>query len=102
MQHLRDAVGATRRGRPFQIDAMVILPDHLHAIWTLPENDADFSTRWRLIKSRFSRAMDLRQPRGRSQRLKNERGIWKRRFWEHTIRDEADYATHMAIVGAIR
>jgi len=95
IQSLRDAVRDTCGERPFHIDAMVILPDHLHAIWTLPQHDADFSTRWRLIKSRFSRALGLKQPRGRSHREKQERGIWQRRFWEHTIRDDAEYATLM-------
>ncbi|WP_404818298.1 REP-associated tyrosine transposase [Ruegeria aquimaris] len=55
VQLLRDAVSQTRRARPFGIDAWVVLPDHLHAIWTLPEGDADFSTRWGAIKARFSR-----------------------------------------------
>jgi putative transposase len=68
----------------------------LHAIWTLPAGDADFSTRWRLIKSRFSRAVGRKQPRTASQVTKKEHGLWQRRFWEHYIRDDADFAAHLA------
>lgn len=92
---LRRAVGVTMMERPFDCKAAVILPDHLHMIWTLPEGDADFSTRWRLIKARFSRGSGVHEPRSRSQMLKQERGVWQRRFWEHQIRDEADFATHI-------
>ena len=87
---LRAAVRQTKSERPFHIDAWVVLPDHLHAIWTLPQGDADFSTRWRLIKSRFSRGL----PKGRlraSHELRRERGIWQRRFWEHHVRDWQEY-----------
>jgi putative transposase len=93
---LRNALATTRAERWMQIDAMVVLPDHLHAIWTLPAGDADFSTRWRLIKSRFSRAVGLKQPRTASQVTKKEHGLWQRRFWEHYIRDDADFAAHLA------
>ena len=81
---------------PFEVDAMVILPDHLHCIWILPDGDSDFSLRWRLIKSAFTRskpmspAVDVSD----SRLTKKERGIWQRRFWEHMIRDEADLNTH--------
>lgn len=91
---LRDAVAATRAERWFGIDAWVVMPDHLHCVWTLPEGDADLSTRWRLIKSRFSRGL----PKGRlraSHASRQERGIWQRRFWEYHIRDEADYGAHV-------
>ena len=93
---LRRAVAVTMRERPFSIKAAVILPDHLHMIWMLPPGDADFSTRWRLIKSRFSIAVGVRTPRSPSQVRKGERGLWQRRFWEHCIRDEADFAAHLA------
>jgi len=93
---LRNALATTRADRWMQIDAMVVLPDHLHAIWTLPAGDADFSTRWRLIKSRFSRAVGLKQPRTASQVTKKEHGLWQRRFWENYIRDDADFAAHLA------
>jgi len=92
---LREAVAATRQNHPFTIDAFVVLPDHLHAIWTLPPNDADFSTRWRLIKSRFARALPKSERLSAVRVARNERGIWQRRFREHLIRDEADYARHV-------
>jgi putative transposase len=91
---LRSAFRAARRDRPFSIDAIAILPDHLHAILTLPPNDADFPGRWRSIKGHFSTALiqaglDLRRfPNG-------ELAVWQRRFWEHTIRDERDFARHV-------
>jgi len=77
---------------PFRIDAFVVLPDHLHAIWTLPLDDADFSTRWRLIKTGFARAVPSTEPRSKTRLARRERGIWQRRFWEHLIRDEEDFA----------
>jgi len=80
--------------RPFEIDAMVILPDHLHCIWTLPENDFDFSLRWRLLKSFFSRKYLGTMTITESMREKREKGVWQRRFWEHTIRDQQDYNRH--------
>jgi putative transposase len=92
---LREAVTHTRKSLPFTIDAFVVLPDHLHAIWTLPPGDADFSTRWRLIKSRFARALPKRERLGPARAARNERGIWQRRFWEHLIRDETDYTRHV-------
>lgn len=92
---LRMAFAVTMKERPFQCSAAVILPDHLHVVWTLPPGDADFSTRWRLIKSRFSRATGISKPRGESQRRKQERGVWQRRFWEHRIRGEADFRKHV-------
>jgi len=96
--HLRDAFAATRRERPFRCDAMVVLPDHLHAVWTLPAGDHDFSTRWRLIKARFTRSvMGAEHPSHSSKSLleKRGRGLWQRRFWERLIRDEGDYETHI-------
>ncbi len=80
---------------PFTIDAMVVLPEHLHAIWTLPENDADFSNRWRRIKAAFSKALPNTERRSASRESKGERGIWQRRFWEHLVRDKLDYARHV-------
>ena len=92
---LRDAVEKTRSRYPFVIDAMTVLPDHIHAVWTLPPGDADFSLRWRLIKSRFAQAMPKQESLSRVRKARGERGIWQRRFWEHLIRDEADYARHV-------
>jgi len=88
---LRAAYAATHRERPFETLAIVVLPDHLHAIWRLPPGDADFSTRWRLIKAGFSRTLPPGRRRA-THRRKNEKGIWLRRFWEHRIRDEAELA----------
>ena len=92
---LRESVRHVRRQWPFHIDAWVVLPEHMHAVWTLPEGDDDFSTRWRLIKSRFSRELPRRESISRSRTRKGERGIWQRRFWEHRIRDERDFRRHV-------
>ena len=92
---LRAAFRYTRQRHPFMIDAIVVLPDHLHAIWTLPAGDSDFATRWRLIKTTFSRALRPTERVSASRSRKGERGIWQRRFWEHTIRDSGDFARHM-------
>ena len=91
---LRDAVRRTRVERPFGIDAWVVLPDHLHCVWRLPDDDADFSTRWKVIKARFSRSMPAckRRPSHESRR---EHGIWQRRYWEHHIRDDRDWDAHV-------
>jgi putative transposase len=92
---LRNAVDQTRKHYPFAIDAIVILPDHLHAVLTLPPHDADFSTRWRLIKARFAKAIPKRGRLSAVRKARNERGIWQRRFWEHLIRDDLDYSRHV-------
>lgn len=92
---LREAVKTVKQKHPFYIDAFVVLPDHLHAIWTLPEGDADFATRWMLIKGNFSRGIAKGEHRNASRIKKGERGIWQRRYWEHCIRDEIDYARHV-------
>jgi putative transposase len=95
IDHLREVFKAARRRRPFTVEAIVILPDHLHCIWTLPPGDADFSTRWHDIKAHFA-AQIPRDERLSARRLqKGERGIWQRRFWEHVIRDERDYERHV-------
>ncbi len=93
---LRACFRQTMVTHPFDIDAWVILPEHLHTIWTLPENDSDFSVRWKNIKASFSRQYKGYVAGNASQSMlkKGERGIWQRRFWEHTIRDEADYEKH--------
>ncbi len=95
---LRAAFRDARTTHPFAIEAIVILPDHLHAIWSLPEDDCDFATRWRLIKSGFSRALPRGERISESRRRKGERGIWQRRYWEHALRDERDFARHMDYV----
>jgi len=85
---LRQAFRKVVMNRPFQIDAIVILPEHLHCIWRMPEGDADYSSRWREIKKAASRQIST------ATNNRNERMIWQRRFWEHTIRAEKDWRNH--------
>jgi len=92
---LRVAFRDVRRAHAFTMEALVILPDHLHCIWTLPEGDDDFSTRWQQIKAAFSRDLPQTERRSESRLNRQERGIWQRRFWEHAIRDDADYQRHV-------
>lgn len=88
---LRAAVAKTRGERPFRVDAWVVMPDHMHVVWTLPEGDTDYSTRWSVIKARFALAVDPGHRRA-SHVARRERGVWQRRFWEHHVRDEAEMA----------
>lgn len=118
---LRSAFVATACEHPVRVDAMVVLPDHLHAVWRLPEGDADFPVRWRKLKARFTRAVGGRVgdsptanpwPRSESKIRKGERGLWQRRYWEHMIRDADDWRRHVeycwinpvkhGLVGAVR
>ena len=96
---LRDAIQKIRLKLPFELIAVVLLPDHLHTVWLLPENDTAYSTRWRCIKETFTRAFLSGGGRegtlSPSRRRHRERAVWQRRFWEHLIRDEADYARHV-------
>ncbi len=92
---LRGAFRVVKYQHPFNIDAIVILPEHLHTIWTLPEGDDDFSCRWRQIKSYFSRHIAKGERISPSRTRKQERGIWQRRFWEHSIKDEEDFIKHV-------
>jgi putative transposase len=92
---LRTAVRVARWRRPFTIDAWVVLPDHMHCVWTLPPGDSDFSHRWRDIKTAFSKLMPAREHRSTVVGRRGERGICQRRYWEHTIREDRDYAAHM-------
>lgn len=92
---LGDAFRMARTARPFSMPAWVVLPDHLHCIWLLPEGDADIATRWRHIKAAFSRAMPTGEPRSARRVARAERGVWQRRYWEHLIRDEADLQAHV-------
>lgn len=115
---LRAAYGAVAAERPFYTEAVVVMPDHIHAVWRLPEGDTDYSVRWGAIKAGFTRRVrdacaagfdptaakaaglpvgwnpTLR--RSASKARKGDAGIWQRRFWEHTIRDEADFAVHVS------
>ena len=95
---LREAVRVVRQTQPFHIDAWVVLPEHMHAIWTLPSGDDRYSDRWRAIKKEFSKTIPKTEYRSKIRIKRHERGIWQRRFWEHTIRDEKDYAMHMDYV----
>jgi REP-associated tyrosine transposase len=93
-----DAVESVRSRHPFEVDAYVVLPDHLHTLWTLPEADAKFSTRWRLIKEAFTRTYlktHAAPERNESRRGKGEQAIWQRRFWEHVVRNDEDFAAHL-------
>lgn len=110
VERLRQAVLVTRLERPFAIDAWVVLPDHMHCVWTLPDGDLDFATRWGAIKSRFTRSLRRvgfhpTEPasavgwnptlRSASKVSKGDAGLWQRRFWEHHIRDEEDFLAHL-------
>lgn len=95
---LRQSVRSVRERHPFHIHGWVVLPDHLHCVIELPLEDADFATRWRLIKVGFSKAMPRGEKLSAVRRRRGERGIWQRRYWEHLIRDEADYRAHMDYV----
>ena len=92
---LREAFRKVKKKRPFNIDSIVILPDHLHSIWSLPRSDVDYAMRWREIKSEFSRHIPPGEFRSKGRINKKERGIWQRRYWEHCIRDEQDLNVHM-------
>jgi putative transposase len=92
---LRSVVRAVRASHPLEIVAMVVLPEHLHCIWQLPGGDADYPTRWSLIKAGFSRRLGKNEFIRASRRRKRERGIWQRRYWEHQIRDNLDLQRHV-------
>lgn len=122
---LREVVRRTKADKPFHIDAWVVLPDHIHAVWTLPEGDWDYSSRWGMIKARFTRELgrsgatptrpwsphgtvggrargvdervsaEEAQSRGIPRPTRSESPLWQKRFWEHHIRDEEDYAPHL-------
>jgi putative transposase len=91
---LRGALRAVQQHLPFNIIAMVVLPEHLHALWKLPAGDADYSQRWRAIKSQFTRSL-IKQGVKLQNNKKGEYFLWQRRFWEHTIRDEPDLERHI-------
>jgi putative transposase len=94
IERLRRAYRSVQQRRPFETIAICVLPDHVHALWALPEGDADFSSRWSLIKSGFSRGLES-MARSASKVSKREKGIWQRRYWEHSIRDDADLERHV-------
>ncbi|MEN8167237.1 MAG: transposase [Pseudomonadota bacterium] len=92
---LRQVFRKVKQDHPFVIDAMVVLPDHLHCIWTLPPGDENYKTRWSLIKAGFSRGIPSGEKVSASRAKRGERGIWQRRYWEHLIRDERDFRRHV-------
>jgi putative transposase len=99
---LREGITLVRQSHPFTVNAWVLLPDHLHCIWTLPLNDCDFSTRWRVIKRTVTQRCGTRLNRPelmtawRTQRRQST--LWQHRYWEHLIRDESDYRRHVDYV----
>ena len=95
IETLRSVINKVKKQHPFKLDAMVVLPEHLHALLTLPQKDNDFATRWMLIKAGFSRQLPKLERINDSRKAKGERGIWQRRYWEHLIRDEKDFAKHV-------
>ena len=95
---LRAVVSVVRKRHPFHIHGWVVLPDHLHCVIEMPEGDADFATRWRLIKMNFSKAIERKERLSVVRMRRGERGIWQRRYWEHLIRDDADFCAHMDYV----
>jgi REP-associated tyrosine transposase len=88
---LGSAMRACRLRHPFSLTAIVVLPDHMHCVWSLPEGDSDYSIRWGLTKASFTRVTRL----GRTKTAKGERGLWQRPFWEYTIRDDLDLQRHV-------
>lgn len=91
---LQQAVHLTRKRYPFHIDAWVLLPDHLHCIWTLPEGDDQYGTRWSLIKRHVTQSAKFYSAATPSRMTRREGGLWQRRFWEHAIRNENDFERH--------
>ena len=94
---LQSAMHDVKSKHPFITNAFVVLPDHLHCIWTLPPGDADYSRRWNIIKRLVSQATSaaLQKPLSASRRARGELGLWQRRFWEHQIRDDLDFEMHV-------
>jgi len=95
---LRDAIHYCQQLLPFRVDAMVILPDHIHAIWTMSAEDCDYSKRWGIIKKRFTQTWlslgGVEQSVTASRQRNRRRGVWQPRFWEHALRDERDLQNH--------
>jgi putative transposase len=92
---LRQAFRYVKGKHPFKLDAVVVLPDHLHCLWTLPAGDTDYSIRWNLLKGTFSRAVENGERISPSRMQRRERGLWQRRFWEHLLRDQANFNKHV-------
>src|SRR5215475_12363937 len=95
IDRLRQVYISVQQRYPFETIAICVLPDHLHAVWSLPEGDSNFPLRWSLIKSGFSRGLAGNARPSASKIAKRDKGIWQRRYWEHAIRDDADLARHV-------
>src|SRR5437660_239107 len=95
IDHLRRIYATVQNWYPFETIAICVLPDHLHAIWSLPQSDTNFSLRWSQIKRGFSRGLPAASERSSSKIAKREKGIWQRRYWEHAIRDDRDLQRHV-------
>ena len=98
IQSLRTVVKDVRSRHPFAIHGWVVLPDHIHCVIELPQGDSNFALRLKLIKSNFSKCIPKTERVSASRKARGERGIWQRRYWEHLIRDEADFEAHMNYV----
>jgi putative transposase len=98
---LQAAIEQVRERRPFEVEAQVVMPDHIHAIWALPDDDCDYPTRWRLIKEAFTRAYGPGRSlpaRDAGRRARGERTVWQRRYWEHLVRDDEDFSAHVEYI----
>ncbi len=95
---LREVVAKVKKTHPFRIHAWVVLPEHMHCVMELPAGDADFATRWMLIKMLFSRAVPKHEMVSGTRMQRRERGVWQRRYWEHLIKNYHDYRAHMDYV----
>ncbi len=98
IEQLKQAIQQVKKRYPFIIHAWVVLPEHMHCVIELREGNHDFATRIRLIKSNFSKAIPKAEYISDVRKRRNERGIWQRRYWEHLIRDEADFKAHIDYV----
>jgi putative transposase len=96
---LRECIEFVRKDHPFEMTAMALMPDHLHMLWKLPESDTDYSQRISLIKRRFTytylRNGGEESTSTTSRQRQRVRGVWEKRFWEHTIRDARDFHLHL-------
>lgn len=102
IQFLRESVKTVKTHHPFEIHGWVVLPEHMHCLIELPENDTDYATRIRLIKIGFSKAIPKTERRSSMRIKRGERGIWQRRYWDHLIRDEADFQAHLDYIHYVR
>ena len=95
---LREVTRSVRQRHPFTIHAWVVLPNHMHCVIELPPGDINYALRWRLIKGGFSKLLPTDEWRSKTRAARQERGIWQRRYWEHMVRDEADFLSHVDYV----